>query len=332
MHDHYVAVDWARSNMAIAHMTRHSDEIAVVDVPSSVKELKVYLGKFKGKITLTFEEMSGSQWLYTELREHVDELIVCDPCRNHLLKEGPKTDKIDAKKMVQLLRAGLLKPVFHTGDSLIEIRKIVSGYDSVVKTGVRFKSQLSALLASLGKTEEVELRDHGPARFVLEGLEKGIAFYENEKSRYEEQFKKFGQQHKIIRLLKSIPGIGPINAVKIVARVVDPRRFPTKNHFLSYCGLIRLEKISGGKSYGWKQPRYCRMLKGVFKMAAISVLRDGADNPMRSYYDHLIQEKRYSDRAARTAVARRIAVLALGVFKTEQRFDPYRWRKSCKAS
>ena len=79
MFDHYIAVDWAQSNMAIARMTGSSNKINVIDVPSSVKELKLYLSQLRGKKILAVEESTASQWLYTELREKVDEMIVCDP-------------------------------------------------------------------------------------------------------------------------------------------------------------------------------------------------------------------------------------------------------------
>lgn len=152
MFDHYIALDWAQSNMAIARMTAQAAKMKTIDVPADVKSLKLYLDKLKGKRILTLEESTASQWLYTELREHVEELIVCDPYRNHLLKEGAKSDKIDAEKLVRLLRAGLLKSVFHTGDQLIELRKIVSGYLDVVKAGTRLKNQRSAMFRAFGRT------------------------------------------------------------------------------------------------------------------------------------------------------------------------------------
>jgi hypothetical protein len=42
----------------------------------------------------------------------------------HLLPYNfaPKNDKIDALKLLELLRAGLLKPVFHSGDRFMEYR------------------------------------------------------------------------------------------------------------------------------------------------------------------------------------------------------------------
>ena len=74
--------------MAIARMTEKSNDIKVVNVPSSIKALQVYLENLKGTICLTIEETSTSQWLYAELKEYVDKIIICDPCRNKLLSEG----------------------------------------------------------------------------------------------------------------------------------------------------------------------------------------------------------------------------------------------------
>ena len=111
MFDHYIAVDWAQANMAIARMAAVADKISIVDVPSSVKELKIYLQQLKGRKILTIEESTPSQWLYTELKSHVDELIICDPYRNHLLSEGAKNDKIDAAKLIKVKR-NAMKPSF----------------------------------------------------------------------------------------------------------------------------------------------------------------------------------------------------------------------------
>ena len=111
MFNHYVAVDWAMSNMAIARMTEKSNKITTIDVPSYIKELQIYLKNLKGTICLTIEETTTSQWLYTELKDSVDKLIICDTYKNKLLSEGAKTDKIDAEKLVKLLKANLLNLV-----------------------------------------------------------------------------------------------------------------------------------------------------------------------------------------------------------------------------
>ncbi|MCK5807237.1 MAG: transposase, partial [Mycoplasmataceae bacterium] len=269
--NHYVAVDWAMSNMAIARMTEKSNKITTIDVPADITELKFYLKNLKGTICMTIEETTSTQWLYTELLSSVKKLLICDPYRNKLLSEGPKTDKIDAEKLVKLLRADLLKEVFHTNDKFVELRKIVSAYEDMIKAGVRFKNQRSALFRAYNLNHKKEDELEGEVNtFVLNGLDSQIENYEYHKERYKSEFKKLVKVHPEIKRLKDIPGIGEVGAVKIISRVVDAHRFATRNHFLSYCGLIKLEKISGGKSYGKKNSRYCRMMKGVFKTAVLA--------------------------------------------------------------
>jgi len=123
MYDHYVAVDWSIKNMAIARMTAKSNKITVVEAKSDVGELQAYLTHLRGTKILAIEETTTSQWLYTELTDYVDRIVVCDPHRNKLLNEGPKTDKIDASKLVQLLKANLLKEVYHSQDRFLHLKR-----------------------------------------------------------------------------------------------------------------------------------------------------------------------------------------------------------------
>jgi hypothetical protein len=62
---------------------------------------------------VTLEEGTWAAWLYDLLKPHVTELVVCDPRKNALMKEGNKSDKIDACKLADLLRGGYLRSVYH---------------------------------------------------------------------------------------------------------------------------------------------------------------------------------------------------------------------------
>src|SRR5260370_8977777 len=67
----------------------------------------------RGDLHVTFEEGTWAAWLYDLLKPHVTELVVCDPRKNALMKEGNKSDKIDARKLADLLRGGYLRSVYH---------------------------------------------------------------------------------------------------------------------------------------------------------------------------------------------------------------------------
>ena len=333
IYDHYVAIDWSINNMAIARMTKKSNNIKVVDVPSDVIELRIYLNNLRGSKALTVEETTTSQWLYTELKDHVDKILICDPYRNSLLKEGPKTDKIDAAKLVQLLKAGLIKEVYHSTDKFLYLRRTVSGYEDLVKAGVRLKNQRYALLRMCGKkgTEEKEVQlDKPEEQYVLACLNRQIEAYEKEKKGYEKEFGRLARKYPEIRHQQSIPGIGLINAVKIVARIVTPYRFADKGHFLSYAGLIKHDKISGGRSYGKKNPRYCKMMKGIYKSGALAAI--GGNNLINDYYEYLIREKGYPEYNARHKSCRKLAIISFGVFKSGKKYSTYKKDSVCKGN
>ena len=325
IYNHYIAIDWSIENMAIARMTKKTNKITLIDVPSDIVEMKVYLKKLKGSKILMVEETTTSQWLYTELRDYVDRMVICDPYRNKLLNDGPKTDKIDAAKLVHLLKAGLIKEVYHSTDKFLYLRRFVSGYEDLVKAGVRLKNQRYSLLRACGKRgfERAGTKlDSEDDQFVLDCMDRQIEAHKQEKEGYGKEFERLTKDYPEIRHQKSLPGIGPIHAVKIVARVVTPYRFADKGHYLSYTGLIKLEKISGGRSYGRKNSRYCRQLKSVYKTSTWAAI--GGNNPINDYYEYLIQEKRYPEHNARHKACRKLAILSLGVFKSGKKYQPYR--------
>jgi transposase len=325
IYDHYIAIDWSIENMAIARMTKKSNKITLIDAPSDIAGMKLYLKKLKGSKIAVVEETTTSQWLYTELRQHVDRMVICDPHRNKLLTEGPKTDKIDASKLVHLLKAGLIKEVYHSTDKFLYLRRFVSGYEDLVKAGVRLKNQRYSLLRACGRRgfEWAGTKLDSPRdQFVLDCMDRQIEAHNQEKQAYEKEFERLARAYPEIRHQKTLPGIGSIHAVKIVARVVNPWRFADKGRFLSYTGLIKLEKISGARSYGRKNSRYCRQLKSVYKTSTWAAI--GGNNPINDYYTYLIQEKGYPEYNARHKACRRLAILSLGVFKSGKHYQPYR--------
>jgi hypothetical protein len=56
---------------------------------------------------VTFEGTSAA-WLYDLLVPHVTKVVVCNPRENALLKCGNKNDRVDARKLAELLRGGQL--------------------------------------------------------------------------------------------------------------------------------------------------------------------------------------------------------------------------------
>lgn len=317
-YNHYIAVDWSMKIMAIARMTNKSAQVKVIERPSDVKELKAYLMALRGTKILTIEETTSAQWLYVELHDVVDRIVVCDPYRNRLLSDGSKTDKIDATKLCVLLKAGLLKEVFHTLENDYRLRNLVSSYEDVIKAGVRLQNQRAALYRGEGMKRRQNLFEP-TLKFIVENIDEGLQWYNQTVMSYETQFRKLSHKDRRIRRQMAIPGIGLKGAVKIVATVLNARRFADKGHYLAYCGLVNHAKDSGGRSYGYRRPRFERTLKSVYKTAALAALK--GDNELREYYDYQLVQG-VSEHNARHAVARKIAAISYGILKNQSVYQP----------
>ena len=77
--------------------------------------------------------------------------------------------------------------------------------------------------------------------------------------------------------------------------------------------------MSGGRSYGKRQPRYYRPLKQVFKMASHIVTQEGCNNSLKEFYEYLVNEKQKFPQIARHNVARRISCFGLWSFKNRRK-------------
>lgn len=126
--------------------------------------------------------------------------------------------------------------------------------------------------------------------------------------------------------LKSIPGIGPIIALTILAEGGDLRRFNHYRQFLKFCGLDLCTHQSGifrGKSklskYGNARLRY------VFWIAATVALRM-RENTFRTKFENYIKRDPLNadlKRKAYTAIAAKMARVAYGVVKNQTNYRCY---------
>lgn len=323
----YIGMDAHSSTSTLCVMNESGQEIDQVTLQTNGRLLVGYLRSIEGPKKLTFEECELSHWLHAIIRPEVNELIVCNPVYNREYKKA-KTDKLDARKLAKLLRGGFLTPVFHDGSRREQLRALMSGYQDLVQEAVRVKSRYKSLFRKCGNRIKGESLYNDES--FLEGLKRpdmkfiGSELYHllemMEKSRqaYRQEILKQSRRFKEIRLLKTVPGIGPIRAAQIVSQVIDPRRFANKYKYFSYCGLVRHPRESAGEYYGSAKIWGNRILKCVYKMAAHGVLR--GNSGLRKHYDRL-RTQGLSDKNASNAISRKIAAISLSVWRNNQKYN-----------
>ena len=72
-----------------------------------------FIQGLRGTLALTFEEGTLAAWLHDLLKPHVSRLVVCDPRKNALMRDGNQNDRVDARNLAELLRTNQVKPVYH---------------------------------------------------------------------------------------------------------------------------------------------------------------------------------------------------------------------------
>jgi hypothetical protein len=81
-------------------------QVQILESPPSQCIIKGRLASKRRKqlvASAPFRLATWAAWLYDVLKPHVQEIVVCNPRRNALLKEGSKSDKVDARKLAELL-------------------------------------------------------------------------------------------------------------------------------------------------------------------------------------------------------------------------------------
>jgi len=303
----------------------------------------------RGTLWVTFEEGTYANWLYDVIEPHVARLIVCDPRKNKL--DGNKSDKIDARRLAELLRVNALKAVYHGKDSTRTLKELARSYVSLQQDSTRVMNRVKAMFRSRGiscrgtsvyqpenRKEWIEkLADRGPRRRA-ERLLKQLELLQELNLEAQGDLVRESRKHKSYKVLKGIPGLGPIRVALILALVVTPHRFQNKRQFWTYTGFSVVRRGSaeyeidqGAVKRTKKKPlprglnrNYNRVLKNVFKGAALTAAYRG---PFKETFDQRVADGTAPNIALLT-LARKIAAITLALWKKGESFDIERHRLS----
>lgn len=126
--------------------------------------------------------------------------------------------------------------------------------------------------------------------------------------------------------LRSIPGVGPVLALTVLAEGGDLKRFSHHRQFLKYCGLD-LAKSQSGQSRGQEKlsKRGNARLRFAFWFAATVAIRM-RENSFRDKYQRYVQQDPLNadrKRKALTAVAAKMARVAYSLVKHQTTYRCY---------
>jgi len=302
-----------------------------------------FLKGLSGEVHVTFEEGTQAAWMYDLICPQVTELVVCNPHHNHLLKSGNKSDRVDARKLAQLLRAGMLQPVYHGEHGTRTLKELVRSYECLVADNSRVKNRIKAIYRGRGvrtsghavyqaSQRELWLRqiESCGLRTRAESLYRQLDQLQLLRREAKRAMLKESRQHGVTKVLQQIPELGPVRIAQIIATVGTPHRFRSKRQFWSYIGLAvvtrsssdyrfinqRIQKHQRAAQNRGLNQNYNHRLKSVFKAAALGAARNEA---YREYYERLLAAGIRAE-LARLTLARKLAATVLAVWKSGESF------------
>jgi transposase len=341
----YIGMDVHKKSISIAVRNDAGKIVMECVIETKASMILDFIAGLRGDLHVTFEEGTSAAWLYDLLKPHVTKLVVCDPRKNASMREGNQSDKIDARRLAELLRLHHLSPVYHGEHGLRSLKELVRSYLTITKDLGRVMSRVKAIYRSWAipcTGKQVYAARHR-AEWIEKIREPGVRrraeFYYQQldalqilRQQVRRELWAEAKKHKAWKLLCQIPSIGPIRAAVLLGILQTPHRFRTKRQLWTYSGFgIETQssadhrRIHGQLQRAKKQSsirglnRNCNHdLKNLFKGAAI--VASSKPGPFQEFYTALLT-KSMRPEMARLTLARKIATIVLMVWKRGACFD-----------
>jgi transposase len=341
----YIGMDVHKETISIAVINAAGKLLMESTLETKATTVVQLVQGLRGDLHVTFEEGTWAAWLYDLLKPYVTKVVVCNPRRNALLKAGNKSDRIDARKLAELLRAGLLSAVYHGETGVRTLKELCRSYLTIGKDVTRVMNRLKALYRSWAipcagtsvyaprhRSEWLSKITEAGVRRRAEHFYQQLDALQALRQEARRDLLAESRKHGATKLLCQVPCIGPIRAALLLALIQTPHRFRTKRQLWSYSGLGIETRSSGEYRYVEGQLRRSKKpvelrglnknrnndLKNVFKGAATRA--SSCTGPLNDFYDALLA-KGMKPSMARLTVARKIAAITLFLWKKGVGFE-----------
>jgi transposase len=333
----YIGLDLHKASFSLAVLGEDGEMLLQQTRATSGEGLIRLVSALSGDKVIALEESTLADWAFRLLSPHAA-VIVSDPRRNRWIAGDEKiTDEAAARKLAELLRAGLLKPVHHSQSlERQEFKELVQTYHDLSKQITRYKNKLKAKFRRRG------IPCTGSAVYGEQGREAWLAKLPSEGARLQAQLlwdtldhllcQQDDLRRKLARLAKqfvqverfqALPGVGLIRAATFFAFVDTPHRFATKSKLWTYC-CLGIAQAKSGQSSGPEHLTYFgnRILKDALKGAALSAIHAG-DNPFAEKYRRQVADKKAPELAL-LDTARAIASTLWALWRRGEEYEPNR--------
>lgn len=289
------------------------------------------------KIKVAFESTGNARYFKTEMDRRNFESHVINTLRFKVVNLSTnKTDKNDARTIADFLEKDML-PESHLCSAYSEsIRRILKVRSLLVSDCTAIKNQAHAVLLAYGiitqlsqfQSRKARLRftqsiENPQLKQSLCMLFKTLDALESQIKSLERDLIELTISDNNVRLLKTIPGIGIVNACTISAYTDDIRRFSSAKQFSSFCGIVPWVQSSNESSYyGRITKRGPKELRTALVQCVVAMVRlqesTGETRLMKGY--QVLKDSKCSGKAI-IATARKLSCIIYTMLSKNKPFD-----------
>lgn len=258
---YYVGIDVHGRLFAMCILDHHGKTVKQFAIRGTIKDLVEAVAKLPSPFAVCYEASCGYGYLHDQLAGRAQRVVVAHPGQLRLIfRSKRKNDRADAKKLATLLFLDQVPPVHVPSLDVRSWRQLIGFRQRAIAKRVRVKNGLRALLRTHGITStpgkslwtrqgrvELATAELPTSRAALQRdlLLDELTHLDAQVRRVEQELNCTAQTHPGIRLLRTIPGVGPRTAEAVVAFIDDPERFRSNKQIGSYFGLIPCQDQSG---------------------------------------------------------------------------------------
>lgn len=337
---YYIGCDAHKKYSIFTGISEEGKKIPTVRVSHEKEEFRDFLKALPEGSEIAVETIGSWYWMIAEMEEqgHTVHLTNAGKAKK-MTGRINKTDKLDAEGLALLLKNGTLPSVWIPPAELRDKRELPRTRMVFSRIRTRLKNRIQANLAKHNlKIEEVADIFGKTGRELLEECLSELPpetqrttreslvlldQVESQISQLEERILKVVKETKEMKLLMTLPGVGPILSIIMALEIGDVNRFAGPSSLASYAGTVPRVSQSGAKIYyGRTRPDTNRYLKWALVEAANAIVsnqRHMAKSHVVALYNRIKLRKGHAK--AVVAVARHLAEASYWVLK---RNEPYK--------
>jgi len=295
-----------------------------------------------GSYFSTYEAGFCGFWAHFKLKELGIQNIVVNPVDVPTTQKEQmrKSDPIDSNKLGRSLRSNELRGIYIPRPETLEDRTLIRVRFAIVRDMVRLKQRIKSLLNLYGIEYPDELKNtntHWSKRFInwlktvhlqystgtdalniliIEAEQHRLILFDATKKI--RTLSKSEHYSKNIELITSVPGVGLITGMMLLAEIEDINRFNNSDKLAGLIGVVPNCHSSGEKEKKGEMTSRGQyfMRKGLIESSWVAACKDPALSLSYNTYC-----KRMEPNKAITKIARKLVNRIYSVLKNQQRYE-----------